>query len=45
MTGILMINPLDLFAPDDAICGFEPDGTPITVGEFRTVLADVARLR
>lgn len=37
-------DPLNTFNPDDAICGYELDGTPISVGEFRQVMADIARL-
>lgn len=39
-----LIDPLNPLTHDSAVCGVNPDGTPITVGEFREVLADVARL-
>ncbi|PND54436.1 hypothetical protein CRM90_27950 [Mycobacterium sp. ENV421] len=47
MENLIMSDFVDPFHPltsDSTVCGFNADGTPITVGEFREVLADVARL-
>lgn len=41
----MSVDPLNPLVPVDAVCGYELDGiTPITVGEFRTVMAEIARL-